>query len=108
MIGGHDVVVREKASLKKVGEMLSRIGSRWPSAVMDVEGHDLFVYESVASRESWQRSGRTRKNDGEMVHLVLGEESTTIVVDGRGSELCAFVEQMVATLWPEWTPGGGA
>ncbi|MBX3227096.1 MAG: hypothetical protein KF837_07280 [Labilithrix sp.] len=47
---------------------------------------ELFVYRTRSDFESWIEKGATDENSDTMIHVILGEQSTTLVTAGPESE----------------------
>jgi hypothetical protein len=87
VIGGHDMVLRlglTKAAATSVVDVLLR--REWPQLVVDTgDDGEIFVYETSAARDSWERDGKTDDNDDQLIHIVYSEDSTTFVTSLPGS-----------------------
>jgi hypothetical protein len=100
-IGGDDHVIDGPASRGEAEFVVSCLCAAWSDLVVQdadsdaaVGAHDpsvaamreFFVYRSRADFESWNRDGASDDNLRTMIHVILGEDSTTVVAD-PGDEL---------------------
>jgi len=105
MIGGHDMVLDGAGPSDEGVVIVSELRRVWPELVVqDAEAGEavapagpsiermiermteFFVYRSRADFESWMARGATEANADTMVHVILGEASTTLVTDRSPSE----------------------
>jgi len=98
MIGGEDTVVIG-APLEGEGEfILSRLRAQWTDAVVERDSSDsaqeFFVYRTQEDHEAWQKDGCADENKDSMIHVILGEHSTTIVSADPGSRTHEFASKL--------------
>ncbi len=55
---------------------------------------EFFIYKTMADCESWSADGRSEKNADTMIHVLLGETSTTLVSAGANSETLGLVVKL--------------
>ncbi len=95
-IGGDDHVIDGPASQGEAEFVVSRLGETWSDRVVQGGDSDVavgaqdpsiavmrefFVYRSRADFESWNRDGASDGNRRTMIHVILGDDSTTVVGD---------------------------
>jgi len=96
MIGGKDTIIEGKTAVGEGIAIVRMLRQRWGWAdlvVQDAEAEssvgaldpavasmrEFFVYQSPAAFSSWNAEGCTDTNDAAMVHVILGDTSTTLV-----------------------------
>lgn len=83
MIGGTDIVI-EHAGPAFIVEVLATIERRWPKmSVEPMLPNHIFVYETVSTRAILDRVGVIAAHQDSFIHILLGPESTTLVVSSR-------------------------
>lgn len=97
-IGGNDTVIDGRSAAGEAEFVVARLSEAWADLVVeDGEGdsavnaqepsiaamREFFVYRSRAAFESWSRDGASDENRSShtMIHVILGEDSTTLVAD---------------------------
>ncbi len=101
MIGGLDIVLRGRGADGEGAFILSRLQGVWHGLVVQEASaekavrplddsvaamREFFVYRSRADFESWMKEGATDDNADKMIHVLLGDTSTTMVTAGPPSE----------------------
>jgi hypothetical protein len=97
MIGGKDIVIPTSAGAAALDLAVRAISRRWPSAVFeDAETGEVFatyrslglgpVREILAYRDNeaaaqWRELGADETLTGTMIHLLVSQDSLTLVVD---------------------------
>lgn len=96
MIGGTDITIPTPGGCAALDCCLRVIYSEWPSAVFeDAESEEraerfeqvpehwdqIFVYRDPAAARSWEALGADPSNANSMIHLLLGHDRVTVVVD---------------------------
>ena len=109
-IGGDDHVIDGPASSGEAEFVVSRLGEAWSDLVVqDAESEsavgaqdpsiaamrEFFVYRSRAAFEAWNRDGASEGNRRTMIHLILGDDSTTVVGD-PGDTLAVVLAEDIA------------
>jgi hypothetical protein len=104
-IGGADIVVPGRATERQAEDLLTCLRAHWPEAVVEhgeeEQVRELFVYENAAAQAAWEKEGGEEWNMATLIHVLYGQDSTTIVVDRRGSYLYDFVRSIVLAVWGE-------
>jgi hypothetical protein len=116
MIGGTDLVISRRPEEVARRALVFALLAKWPEAVIEdarsearatkLEYADpaslpeeILVYESEAWRETWAREGATERNADRMIHIILGENEISLVVDERaGCETAGIAEHVRAML----------
>lgn len=115
MISGADFVLKDSSHTDDTDFIIRGIRAFWQDAVVQSASQEtytrvanlrfppqiereFFVYDSIASFESWQRDGLTANNEASMVHVLSSAKSVTIVADRTNSELGCFVTELLAAL----------
>jgi hypothetical protein len=99
MIGGSDIVIAH-ASPSFAVEVLAAIERRWPRMVVDpMPQNNLFVYETVGTRTLIDRHGIIESVSDSYIHVLLGDESTTMVVCPREESV---THRIAAELKQKW------
>jgi|SRR5271155_1512662 len=109
-IGGTDVVIEGESAAGEGHFIVGCLRAHWEDLVVQdaeadytVSGDDpaigamreFFVYRSPESFESWRQDGATRDNASEMIHVLLGARSTTLVADGTQVEVARALGRTV-------------
>jgi len=115
-IGGSDTVIDGAPALGEGRFIVTWLKSKWPALLVeDVDAdapvaHDapsvgqmaeFFVYESRKAFETWTASGRTDQNDDSMIHVLLGDTSTTLV-HSRASTLAKSLRDAIVAWRTFW------
>ncbi len=116
MISGHDLVLAGRTRGYEAGLILRHFRTKWPRAyVQDADqteatpfsevrfpkvtrDAEFFIYRDFQSVESWRASGATDENQSTMAHVIITDESVTIVTDLPGSPLSDFVEETLHSI----------
>jgi hypothetical protein len=121
MIGGTDQVIRRKPDEATRRALLGSLLRKWPAAVIEDAAsearatelahadpaslpEEMLVYESEAWRETWEREGATGVNADRMIHILLGENEITLVVDDRAGGQTASIAEHVRDMLLELSP----
>jgi len=101
MIGGADILVEGVGALGEGPFIISWLHETWGDLVVqdaaadDAVGpsdpsvatmREFFVYRSRPDFESWMREGAADDNADTMIHVILGDRSTTVVTARAGSQ----------------------
>src|SRR5580698_9896865 len=101
MIGGADIVVEGVGALGEGPFIISWLHETWGDLVVQDAAADdavapsdpsvatmreFFVYRSRPDFESWMREGAADDNADTMIHVILGDRSTTVVTARAGSQ----------------------
>jgi hypothetical protein len=71
----------------------------FPSIRFPIKGPvELIIYRDAAAFESWRLDGATPENQNTMMHLLVGPDSLTIVVDREDSPLASLAREMIELL----------
>lgn len=86
MISGVDFILNESWGPDSLDMFTSKLKLKWPHMVIEPENTkerivEYFFFESPEARDSWEISGLTVYNKGQMIHLIIGQDTTTIVFD---------------------------
>ena len=117
MIGGTDIVLHGRTKSHDTDLLVRGIRSEWPSAVIQRANEDeavpirdfhfpiigsaeLIVYRDRASHQSWASNGATANNQDTMIHLIVSDDSVTLVVDRPDSALANLARQLLESLRP--------
>ncbi len=104
MIGGADLVLRGRTRAHDTDILVRGIRSEWPDAMIQhadegdaapirsfrlpVSGPaELIVYRDRSSYQSWRDHGATMDNQDAMLHVIVSDDSVTLVVDRPASAL---------------------
>jgi len=121
MIGGTDQVIARRPEEAARRALVFALLAKWPEAVIEdarseasatkLEHADpallpdeMLVYESEAWRETWTREGATERNADRMIHILLGENEITLVVDERAGCETAGIAEHVRLMLLELSP----
>lgn len=103
-IGGEDTVIDGPLAEGEAMFIVASLSETWSDLVVqDAESdsavsardtsiaamREFFVYRSRADFESWNRDGASEDNRCTMIHVVLGDDSTTVVADAGDGGLAA-------------------
>jgi hypothetical protein len=101
-IGGTDVVIDGEGAPGESLFIVSCLCAHWEDLVVqDAEAdstvsardpaigamREFFVYRDPESFDSWSKNGATPDNMGAMIHVLLGDRTTTFVADGAQVEV---------------------
>jgi hypothetical protein len=117
MIGGADIVLHGQTKAHDTDLLVRGIRSEWPRAVIQRADEDdgipirdfrfpvigpteLIVYRDDASYQSWRSKGATADNQDAMIHLIVVDDSVTLVVDRPDSALAALARELLGALRP--------
>lgn len=117
MIGGADIVLHGQTKAHDADLLVRGIRSEWPRAVIqraDEENGtpiralrfpilgptELIVYRDDASYQSWRSEGATADNQDAMIHIIVDDDSVTLVVDRIDSALADIARDLLEALRP--------
>ncbi len=117
MIGGADIVLHGPTRAHDTDLLVRGIRGEWPSAMIQYADEDdaasirdfhfpvigpaeLMVYRDLASYQSWQAKGATAENQDSMIHLIVSDNSVTLVVDRPNSALASLARELLDSLRP--------
>lgn len=112
MIGGADVVLYGQTKTHDTDLLVRGIRSQWPGGVIQRADEDkvvsmrdfhfpvngpaeLIVYRDRASYQSWSSEGATAVNQDAMIHLIVSDDSVTLVVDRPDSALAGLARELL-------------
>ena len=117
MIGGEDLILPGKPRPDDGDFMLRYLSYAWPDAIVEDAAspncmpircllpmlrapapREFFVYRNEASFGSWQQTGATNDNGDEMIHVLIGSDEITCVVDRQDSWSGRLVLQLFKML----------
>lgn len=121
MIGGADHVIARRPEESAKRALVFALLVKWPEAVIEDAQSDapatkleyadpaslpeeILVYESQAWRETWAREGVTERNADRMIHIILGENEITLVVDEHAQCETAGIAEHVRDMLLELSP----
>lgn len=101
MIGGHDISFPTGSSPEVMDGAIRIVNVFWPGAVLEnaettelLDGgflgvrelpREVLIYKNADARASWAVNGAVPENSNQMVHMICGADSITIVVDDPNS-----------------------
>jgi hypothetical protein len=109
VIGGHDMVLDGAGPADEGVFLVSELRRVWPELVVqNAEAEEavspdapsiermteFFVYRSRGDFDSWTAHGATEANADTMIHVILGEVSTTLVTHRAGSASYGHAEKL--------------
>lgn len=119
-IGGSDFIFKHSwEDVQALSEIVKVLRAAWPEMVVEdgdtgqgisselVETDDLKVflqllypselmfYENENWRQAWSRDGATEETKGKMIHVLVGSDQGTIVVDDPGEPVAKKVLEVV-------------
>lgn len=117
MIGGADIILGGQTRAHDADFLVRGIRSEWPNALIQrVDEHDavparqfrlplvglveLFLYRDTASYLSWGTYGATADNQAAMIHMIVSDDSVTLVVDHENSALADLARELLGSLRP--------
>jgi hypothetical protein len=117
MLGGADIVLYGQTKAHDTDLLVRGIRTEWPNAVIQHAGKEigtpirefrfpvvgpaeLLVYRDNASYESWRSKGAAADNQDAMTHLIVADDSVTLVVDRPDSALADMARELLAALRP--------
>ena len=115
MIGGADLILEVGFGPDELVRFTRSLRRLWPDLVAEtltsgpasleilaaqlLEGErEFFFYRTPAARASWEEDGMTADNQADLVHLVLGRDTTTVVLDRLGTALHGQVSRIAEEL----------
>src|SRR5205809_507045 len=103
MIGGVEVTVRTDAGSQALEVSVRAIRDDWPrsafengdtgeryesfSAVPFGRLKEVFVYRNPSDADAWDERGAVPELSNTMIHLILNEDSLTIVIDNMNADM---------------------
>ncbi|MBI4612136.1 MAG: hypothetical protein HY720_00840 [Planctomycetes bacterium] len=126
MFGGHDIHVPMTPSPgpDDLDFVLRMIRHVWPDALVEDLAKDgvdhlpiddvfpigpsreVLIYRDTQSLCAWREHGATPGNESTLVHVLLGDQGLTIVVDARDSATGKLIEQIIEALLYNRLPAG--
>ncbi|MGK3967046.1 hypothetical protein WMF38_23095 [Sorangium sp. So ce118] len=117
MIGGADIVLYGQTKAHDTDLLVRGIRTEWPDAIIqhadDENGVpirefrfpvigpvELIVYRDNASYQSWMSKGAAVDNQDTMIHLIVADDSVTLVVDRSDSALADTARELLVALRP--------
>jgi len=125
MIGGKDIIYPRRLSSDMLGFVLRTIEEHWPQGWVWIDGeytnyakmtiHDavtntvgapseLMIYADETAWVSWDRDGANGENGDKLLHILLGEDSTTFVVHHDAGVTQAIVATITSGLNRHYPP----
>ncbi|XXY18783.1 hypothetical protein WME88_03915 [Sorangium sp. So ce216] len=97
--------------------MVRGIRTEWPNAVIQhaenengilirelrfpvVGPAEMIIYRDSASYQSWMSKGAATDNQDTMIHLIVADDSVTLVVDRPDSALADMARELLVSLRP--------
>jgi hypothetical protein len=117
MIGGADLVLHGQTKVHDTDLLVRGIRVEWPKAVIQhvdeengipirefrfpvIGPAELIVYRDDASYKSWMFKGAAADNQDAMIHLIVVDDSVTLVVDRPDSALADMARELLVALRP--------
>ena len=114
MIGGTDLVINGTVP-QDADLILWTMRNEWPNGLVQageslealpfrrirfpIKGPvELIIYRDAVAFDSWRMNGATLENQGAMIHLLVGPDSITIVVDREDPPLASLAREMLESL----------
>ena len=66
---------------------------------------EFFIYVSQEARAGWDADGATPDTESTMLHIIGGDEETTLVFDRPGSSLAGVVDELSTVIAHNRFPG---
>jgi hypothetical protein len=112
MIGGADLVLDGRSSLRDADLILRTMRMEWPHALIQrvdsedaksfselsfpIVGLDEFlIYRDAECFNAWQKYGATQEFQSGMMHVIISADCLTIVVDAVGSPLAELANEIL-------------
>ncbi len=128
MIGGHDLTFRVIVPAPAIVEGVVRLLlKRWTAATLEdaltgervefVPGREtplpgeIFIYRDAEACRSWQQLGAVPETANNMVHLLQGDQTVTLVVDDpQSGEMKSLLDEVSQYLTQDifWIPAAAA
>lgn len=103
MIGGKDIVVQTSGPAELAEHLLKLLRDDWPEMIVEdadtgeiiemtiphlnLVPREFFVYQNLEMKDLWDEEGACVSNKNTMVHVLLQDDSITIVVDDTSTKM---------------------
>jgi hypothetical protein len=116
MIGGEDIVIeRGNADRSLLFEAIAQATSEsWPALIVQDAAtgdtyasirdvpfgalSEMILYRDASSEEAWRTDGATEENYETMIHVLVGDNSVTVVVGENRGEISMIVERLMSVV----------
>lgn len=94
--GGIDLILTGSTSADDWWALISEVRQRWPDAIFHrTEPGEMFVYRD---QESFQRELSPDEVPHDFIHVLMGPETLTLVIDGQPTEAARIGQEVFTAL----------
>jgi hypothetical protein len=109
LLTASDIVVPGAGGAEEGTWIVKRVKESWPDAMVQEASseeivwpedssiskmREFFIYESLESALAWAMSGAVAATNDSMIHVLLGQASTTLVAAGPGTRTLELAEAL--------------